>query len=173
MAKKRASRSWNEILDALYAGSWNASLERFRSPFAFRGLSCTTHALSSSLVRLAGDADIRTLELALLRNFRKYAVTEGTHADTIWDWLALGQHRGRYALPLRPDLNRSRERFTLARRLAELPTPDNVGYCHIYRPLHFVSGREHTYESFSRRLPNRVTARLLDRAALVLLCHES
>ena len=46
------------------------------------------------------------------------------------------------------------------------PTPDNVGYCHIYRPLHFVSGREHTYESFSRRLPNRVTAGLLDRAAL-------
>ena len=83
-----------------------------------------------------------------------------------WFRLALGQHRGRYALPLRPDLNRSRERFTLARRLAELPTPDNVGYCHIYRPLHFVSGREHTYESFSRRLPNRVTAGLLDRAAL-------
>ena len=94
MAKKRASRSWNDILDALYAGSWNPTLERFRSPFAFRGLSWTSHALSSSLIRLAGGADIRTLELALLRNFRKYAVTEGSHADTIWDWLALGQHRG-------------------------------------------------------------------------------
>ena len=94
MAKTRTPRSWTDILDALYADSWNATLERFRSPFAFRGMSCTSHALSSSLTRLAGDADIRTLESALLRNFRKYAVTEGTHADTIWDWLALGQHRG-------------------------------------------------------------------------------
>ena len=94
MATTRTPRSWTDILDALYADSWNATLERFRSPFAFRGMSCTSHALSSSLTRLAGDADIRTLESALLRNFRKYAVTEGTHADTIWDWLALGQHRG-------------------------------------------------------------------------------
>lgn len=94
MAKKQAPRSWTDILDALYAGSWNPALGRFRSPFAFRGLSCASHALSSSLVRLAGDADTRTLELALLRNFRKYAAAEGTRADSIWDWLALGQHRG-------------------------------------------------------------------------------
>lgn len=94
MAKTKPARSWNDILDALYAGSWNPALERFRSPFAFRGLSSSAHSLSSSLVRLAGDGDIRKLELALLRNFRKYAVTEGEHADSIWDWLALGQHRG-------------------------------------------------------------------------------
>ena len=93
-ARKHSPRSWTEILDALYAGSWNAEIERFRSPFAFRGLSCADHSLSSSLVRLAGNADTRTLELALLRNFRKYAATEGTAAGSIWDWLALGQHRG-------------------------------------------------------------------------------
>jgi hypothetical protein len=90
---KRA-RSWTEILETLYADSWNASLKRFRSPFAFRGLPCVEHTLSSSLVRLGGKADTRTLELALLRNFRKYAATDGNHADSIWDWLALGQHRG-------------------------------------------------------------------------------
>jgi len=94
VAKKNTLRSWTDVLDALYAGSWNPSLERFRSPFAFRGLSCADRVLSSSLVRLAGDGDTRTLELALLRNFRKYAVTEGSRADSIWDWLALGQHRG-------------------------------------------------------------------------------
>jgi hypothetical protein len=92
--KNKPVRSWTDVLDALYAGSWNPSLERFRSPFAFRGLSCADRGLSSSLARLAGDADIRTLELALLRNFRKYAVTEGDGAGSIWDWLALGQHRG-------------------------------------------------------------------------------
>jgi hypothetical protein len=94
LANNQAARSWTDILDALYAGSWNPSLERFRSPFAFRGLPCADHSLSSSLVRLVGTADTRTLELALLRNFRKYAATEATNADSIWDWLALGQHRG-------------------------------------------------------------------------------
>jgi hypothetical protein len=53
------------------------------------------HSLASSLVRLAdGRADVRRLELALLRNFRKYAHMEGAITDSIWDWLALGQHHG-------------------------------------------------------------------------------
>jgi hypothetical protein len=82
------------VVEALYDGSWNHALQRFRSPYAFRGLSSASHGLASSLVRLAGNADIARLELALLRNFRKYAVTEGPRADSIWDWLALGQHRG-------------------------------------------------------------------------------
>ncbi len=86
---------WTQILEALYVDSWDPSLHRFRSPFAFRGLSRADHSLSSSLVRLAGGrADARRLEMALLRNFRKYAHSEGVHADSIWDWLALGQHRG-------------------------------------------------------------------------------
>jgi hypothetical protein len=89
-----APRSWTSVLDALYAGSWNADLSRFRSPFAFRGLSRANHVLSSSLVRLAGDADIRRLELSLLRNFRKYAHGEVPGTDSQWHWLALGQHRG-------------------------------------------------------------------------------
>ncbi len=64
-----------------------------------------------------------------------------------WFRLALGQYRGRYALALLPDLTRSRERFTLARRLAGLPAPDDVEYYHVYRPLHVVSRREHVYEA--------------------------
>lgn len=87
--------NWLDIVDDLYAGAWNADLQRFRSPFAFRGASCVQHTLASSLVRLAGGrADVRRLELALLRNFRKYAHAEVTRQDSIWDWLALGQHRG-------------------------------------------------------------------------------
>src|SRR4051794_10238699 len=94
MARHTHAKNWTGILEQLYEGSWNASLQRFRSPFAFRGLSDARHSLSSSLMRLAGDADPRRLEMALLRNFSKYAHTEGGHADSIWDWLALGQHRG-------------------------------------------------------------------------------
>ncbi len=88
-------KSWSDVLEALYADSWNPDLRRFRSPFAFRGLSRLNHSLSSSLVRLAADRmNLRRLEMALLRNFRKYAHAEGEHADSVWDWLALGQHRG-------------------------------------------------------------------------------
>ena len=87
--------SWLDIVDELYEGSWNAGLGRFRSPFAFRGMTSADHTLESSLLRLAGArADVRRLELALLRNFRKYAHGEVTGTDSIWDWLAIGQHRG-------------------------------------------------------------------------------
>jgi hypothetical protein len=88
-------QNWLTILEQLYEGSWNTDLQRFRSPFAFRGMGRVTHSLSSSLVRLAtADADVNRLEGALLRNFRKYARAEATHTDSIWDWLALAQHRG-------------------------------------------------------------------------------
>ena len=90
-----AAKNWLDIVDELYRGSWNKDLQRFRSPFAFRGWPSSEHSLKSTLVRLAGGkADVRRLELALLRNFRKYARAEAPGADSIWDWLALGQHRG-------------------------------------------------------------------------------
>lgn len=89
------ARDWLDILDRLYAGSWNTELQRFRSPFAFRGMSRVNHSLSSSLVRLARSrADVRRVETAMLRNFRKYAHGEAVGTDSVWDWLALGQHRG-------------------------------------------------------------------------------
>jgi hypothetical protein len=88
-------KSWLDIIEALYEGSWNADIRRFRSPFAFRGLGRAGLSLDTTLVRLAaGRTDVRRLEQALLRNFRKYGHNEGSRADSIWNWLALGQHRG-------------------------------------------------------------------------------
>jgi hypothetical protein len=73
-------KTWSELNEALFAGSWNPALQRFRSPYAFRGLGSTTHELSNSLVRLAaGQASINTLELSLLRNFSKYAHWQPAH----------------------------------------------------------------------------------------------
>ena len=58
-------------------------------------MSRFNHSLSSSLVRLARSrTDVRRVETALLRNFRKYAHGEAVGTDSVWDWLALGQHRG-------------------------------------------------------------------------------
>ena len=91
---KRAT-SWSDLLEQLYADSWNPELCRFRSPFAFRGLSCAELDLSTSLYRLACGADVPTLERALLRNFRKYAhVQTPAGVDSVWHWLAMAQHHG-------------------------------------------------------------------------------
>jgi hypothetical protein len=89
-------RSWAELLDQLYEGSWNADLRRHRLPVAFRGLEDAGHDLSNSLARLAGArSDIGRLELSMLRNFRKYAAQQTAwQADSIWQWLAVGQHHG-------------------------------------------------------------------------------
>ena len=52
-------QSWLDVLDELYQGSWSKGLQRFRSPFAFRGLPLANHTLTSSLARLAlGRSDV-------------------------------------------------------------------------------------------------------------------
>lgn len=90
------AQSWTSLLEQLYEGSWNHSLQRFRSPFAFRGLADVEGELVNSLTRLAGaHPDAAKLELAMLRNFRKYAAQQApTRADSIWHWLAVAQHHG-------------------------------------------------------------------------------
>jgi hypothetical protein len=94
MKRAETPASWPDLQDLLFAGSWNRSLGRFRSPYAFRGHSHAGEELSTGLHRLAaGRADVARLELHLLRNFRKYAYGQGG-GDSVWQWLALGQHRG-------------------------------------------------------------------------------
>jgi hypothetical protein len=88
----RAS-SWLELLDWLFAGSWNPTLGRFRSPYAFRGQPGSGEDLSSGLLKLADGRNPAALEQHLLRNFRKYAHGQADDGN-IWHWLALAQHRG-------------------------------------------------------------------------------
>ena len=64
-------RSWNELHEQLYAGSWQAPLGRFRSSFAFRGMSSAADDLSTTLFRLGPSS--RRSETHVIRNFRKYA----------------------------------------------------------------------------------------------------
>lgn len=91
----RSVGSWTELVDTLYEGSWDASIERFRSPYVFRGQCDCRVGLSTSLMRLGrGHADLARLEGHLLRNFRKYAHMEATVGPSVWNWLALAQHHG-------------------------------------------------------------------------------
>jgi hypothetical protein len=93
--RRRPTKGWLDILEALYAGSWNPRLARFRSRFAYRGVSVRTGALETALARLAGsNGDVVPIELGLLRSFRKYALSDAHCADTMWHWLALAQHAG-------------------------------------------------------------------------------
>lgn len=83
---------WNDIQDKLYAGSWSEGLQRFRSPFLFRGLADKTYTLETTLIRLGGP--YHKLEHHLLRNFRKYAHRTVVERDSVWNWLSVAQHHG-------------------------------------------------------------------------------
>lgn len=84
--------SWIELNEMLFEESWQESLGRFRSNFAFRGRARASERLATSLLRLGGDAG--ALEGQLIRNFRKYANRNDVPYDSTWNWLALAQHHG-------------------------------------------------------------------------------
>lgn len=86
------ARSWAEALELLYVDSWQHELNRYRSTFAFRGVGRDDGSLRPSLRRIGDEP---SLEQHLLRNFRKYATERPEQRfDSIWHWLALGQHHG-------------------------------------------------------------------------------
>lgn len=89
-------KSWDQLQDALFAGSWNEELGRFRSRFAFRGLSDSDYRLETTLMRLGGK--YAELERHMLRNFKKYAYRNVVEHDSLWHWLSVAQH---YGLPTR------------------------------------------------------------------------
>ncbi len=85
-------KSWTELQEFLFHDTYNAEIDRIRSPYIYRGLSHFEYELQTSLIRLNGNYD--ALEFHLLRNFKKYAVRPDIAMDTDWDWLALAQHHG-------------------------------------------------------------------------------
>jgi hypothetical protein len=85
--------SWIDLHERLFAAPIDASVDRFRTGFVFRGLNNVAHAaMTTSLMRLGGDPSDK--ERHLLRNFRKYAYREVSPGDSLWYWLAMGQHHG-------------------------------------------------------------------------------
>ncbi len=87
------AESWNHLIDQVYYDSWKPAMGRYRSDFAFRGLSDCRYQLKNSFLRNCGDHP--ELEYHLLRNFRKYARTdEPQHTTTPLRSLVLAQHHG-------------------------------------------------------------------------------
>lgn len=88
--------SWSSIQELLFAESWVPEIGRFRSRYAYRGLSDANYPLETTLMRLGGS--YAELERHLLRNFRKYAHRRVVQRDSVWHWLSVAQH---YGLPTR------------------------------------------------------------------------
>lgn len=85
-------KSWNDLQEKLFENSWNPKIGRYRSKFAFRGLSDRDFKLETTLMRLGGDYE--QLENHLLRNFSKYAHQNVVERDSMWHWLSVAQHHG-------------------------------------------------------------------------------
>ena len=85
-------KNWNDLQEKLFEDSWNPKLGRFRSRYAFRGLSDANYDLATTLIRLGGD--YASLENHLLRNFSKYAHQSVVEKDSTWHWLSIAQHHG-------------------------------------------------------------------------------
>ncbi len=85
--------SWEQLSNEIYYDSWKPEMSRYRSNYAFRGLSDSTYELKNSFLRNSGNHP--EFEYHLLRNFRKYARTsEPNQTATQWRSLVLAQHHG-------------------------------------------------------------------------------
>lgn len=92
MANDVRVQSWEELQRELFRDSWDAKLNRHRSPYVYRGLWNKNYSLKTSLMRIGGDYP--KLEPHLLRNFRKYASGATEVGQSIWNLLAVAQHHG-------------------------------------------------------------------------------
>lgn len=86
--------SWHDLVEQTFAGSFSARLERYRSPYAFRGM-VADWPVTSSIQRLRHDPNmLGFIEKAMFRNFKKYAYADFDARNSDWKWLSLAQHHG-------------------------------------------------------------------------------
>ncbi len=85
--------SWEQLVEELYRNAWKPEMGRFRSDYAFRGLSDCTYRLENSFLRNSGKHP--ELEYHILRNFRKYAPTSDfSQSNSPLRSLVIAQHHG-------------------------------------------------------------------------------
>ena len=82
--------SWIDLQDILFGGAWQPSIKRFRSSFVYRGAPDVGHGLETSLQ----TGGFQAHEKHLLTSFRKYALRNAVHGDSVWNWLSLAKHHG-------------------------------------------------------------------------------
>lgn len=87
------ANDWIELQRCLFE-AYDASLERYRSQYAYRGVSNKDYGLQTSIQRIGRIPS--SVESHLIRNFQKYTPinTLINPYDNIWNWITLGQHHG-------------------------------------------------------------------------------
>lgn len=88
--------SWAHLYELLFKDSENPRLGRFKSRYAFRGVSTASYKMETSLIRQRGE--FAKTESHILRQFKKYAFQSLGDHENEWYWLSVGQH---YGLPTR------------------------------------------------------------------------
>ncbi|WP_199088536.1 FRG domain-containing protein [Bosea sp. ASV33] len=84
--------SWNELNDELFKDTFNPSISRFRSNFAYRGLNKSSYKLENGIIRMGKPYP--NMEKNLIKQFKKYAHDRVVERDTEWHWLSIAQHHG-------------------------------------------------------------------------------
>ena len=91
-SKDTVLESWSDVNELLFDFSPHPQHGRFRSTYAFRGLSDHRFNLRTSLARLEGP--YWKLEKHLIESFKKYAYESLAHRSSTWHLLSLAQHHG-------------------------------------------------------------------------------
>lgn len=84
--------SWESLNTELFSDTENKRTRRFRSNFAYRGVSNKDYPLEPGIARL--KPPYSGMEENLLKQFKKYATGSVVERDTDWHWLTIAQHHG-------------------------------------------------------------------------------
>jgi FRG domain-containing protein len=85
-------KKWSDLNEELFSKTWDPSIKRFRSTFAYRGVNVHNYPLSNGLMRLGKPYG--KLEENLIKQFKKYAHDNVVERDTEWHWVSIAQHHG-------------------------------------------------------------------------------
>lgn len=87
------AESWNDLQNYLF-DVYEPDKDRYRSTYAYRGISDKNYGLETSIQRIGRKPS--EVENHLIRNFQKYSPINTLVDDynNIWNWISLGQHHG-------------------------------------------------------------------------------
>jgi hypothetical protein len=85
-------KDWSDLQEKIFTDSYDKSINRYRSPYVFRGLHDKDLELKTSLMMLGNNPG--EMERNLFRNFKKYAPQNTVSEDNDWLWLSVAQHHG-------------------------------------------------------------------------------
>lgn len=89
-------KDWLHLMELLHDDTFDSSIDRFRSTYAYRGMSSASWNMVTSITRLGTPYD--NMELNIIKQFEKYASEMAVLDDNPWRTLSIGQH---YGLPTR------------------------------------------------------------------------